>query len=183
MVQWLIIHLYIHRTSVLKHLKLYKLTFFFFKLTLHIGKCKTALNIHGESLSDSQVSSSTVSSTSLKKGSVTWPWTADVALFFFFLIKCSTSSTVTVSRNSFFCSAIWETTKKIIINRDHKLQLWHSFRTVTSFLIVVKRKRDVCIGSYGVKLNFKNLFPGSIRLLARLLQHAATIRCTVYKDA
>lgn len=42
--------LYIHCTSVLKHLKQYKLTFFFFKLTLHIGKCKTALNIHAESV-------------------------------------------------------------------------------------------------------------------------------------
>lgn len=48
MVQWLIIHLYIHRTSVLKHFKQYKLTFFFFKLTLHIGKCKTALSVHVE---------------------------------------------------------------------------------------------------------------------------------------
>lgn len=44
-VQWLIIHLYIHHTSVVKHLKQYKLTFFFFffKLTLHIGTCKAAL--------------------------------------------------------------------------------------------------------------------------------------------
>lgn len=30
MVQWLIIHLYIHRTSVVNHFKLYKLTFFLF---------------------------------------------------------------------------------------------------------------------------------------------------------
>lgn len=48
MLQWLIIHLYIHRTSVVKHLKQYKLTFFFFKLTLHVGKCKSALNVHAE---------------------------------------------------------------------------------------------------------------------------------------
>lgn len=64
MVQWLIIHLYIHHTSVLKYLKQYKLTFFFFKLTLHIGTCKAALSIHVEKCSDCRVLSPTMNSTS-----------------------------------------------------------------------------------------------------------------------
>lgn len=56
-VQWLIIHLYIHHTSVVKHLKQYKLTFFFFfKLTLHIGTCKAALVSTPESTEQHQSS-------------------------------------------------------------------------------------------------------------------------------
>lgn len=48
MVQWLTIHLYIHHKSALKYFKQYKLTFFFSKLTLHIGTCKAALSKHVE---------------------------------------------------------------------------------------------------------------------------------------
>lgn len=71
MVQWLIIHLYIHRTSVLKHLKQYKLTFFFFKLTLHIGKCKTALSVHVESVLTVE-SCRPLRTAPVLKGTVTW---------------------------------------------------------------------------------------------------------------
>lgn len=97
MVQWLIIHLYIHRTSVLRHFQQYKLTFFFFKSTLHIGKFKTALNVHVESFVTARSCHpcwAAPDSWSGGRGAVTEPtWR---------FIKCSTSSKVRISGNSFF---------------------------------------------------------------------------------